>query len=131
MPLNAGKKAQPVDVLQTDYEYCTIKCYVEGSRNDLGEPSRVLEQRATNVKCAIERLGHLTSSANRYSKLYAMFRQGIVDKPTYIMTLLASQTIIPGDIVIDHSETAYNVVHVINWHTHKEALLIKQDQTST
>ena len=54
MTLNVRNRVPTVDILQIDYEYCTISYYTEGTRNDLGEPSRTLTERAANVKCSID-----------------------------------------------------------------------------
>jgi len=62
MALNAKNRVSAIDVLQIDYEYCTISYYIEGTRNDLGEPSRILAQRATNVKCSIDPLNQTPGS---------------------------------------------------------------------
>jgi len=122
MLLNERYRSTSVDVLQIDYEYCTISCYTEGTRNDLGEPTRTLIQRATNVKCSIDPL-------NRTSirKMRDILPQGIIERFLYIMTLSAEQAIEPGDLVTDYDGMSYDVLHVLNWHTHKEAFLRKMN----
>jgi hypothetical protein len=126
MALNPRRRTTPIDTLQTDYEYATIKCYVEGQRNDLGEPARTLTQRATNVKCSIDPLlqtpGYIARSGVR-----ELLRQGIIEATVYLMILSADQTIEPGDVVTDYNGTDYDVLHVIMWFTHKEAFLRKMN----
>ena len=122
MALDARNRVSAVDVLQMDFEYCTISYYVEGSRNDLGETERTLVQRASNVKCSIDELTRSPSYV-RESGMRETLRQGIIERSLFIMTLLADQAIEPGDIVTDYDGTDYDVVHVMNWYTHKEAFL--------
>ena len=122
MALDARNRVSAVDVLQIDYEYCTISYYVEGARNDLGEPSRTLTQRAANVKCSIDPLNQ-TSSHIRQSGLRDVIRQGVIERAIYIMTLLADQSIENGDIITGCDGKTYDVLQVSNWYTHKEAVL--------
>ena len=126
MILNARNRISAVDVLQIDYEYCTISYYVEGARNDLGEPSRTLTQRTTNVKCSIDPINRMPTYI-RQSGHRDILRQGIIERTAYIMTLSADQTVGPGDVVTDYDGTIYDVLHVINWYTHKEAFLRKMN----
>jgi len=122
MALDARKRMSAVDVLQVDYEYSTVSYYVEGTRNDLGEPSRTLTQRAANIKCSIDPLNQ-TPSYIRQSGLRDILRQGLIERTMYVMTLLANQTIESGDVVADYDGKMYDVLHVANWYTHKEAVL--------
>jgi len=126
MALLPRNRVAPVSVLQVDYEYCTISYYVEGSRNDLGEPSHTLSERATNVKCSIDPLTQVPTYI-RQSGLREVLRQGMIERAIYIMTLLADQTIEPGDVVTDYDGTDFDVLHVIEWYTHKEAFLRKMN----
>ena len=122
MALNMRNRIPAVDVLQIDYEYCTISYYTEGARNDLGEPSRTLTERATNVKCSMDPLSQ-TPSYIRQSGLRDIVRQGVIERTVYIMTLSTDQTIEPGDVVTDYDGSIYDVLHVANWYTHKEAFV--------
>jgi hypothetical protein len=122
MGLLPRNRFAPVSVFQVDYEYCTISYYLEGERNELGEPSRTLTQRATNVKCSVDPLTR-TPTYVRQSGLRDVLRQGIIERAAYIMTLSADEIIEPGDVVTDCDGIDYDVLHVINWHTHKEAFL--------
>ena len=124
MSLKPRKRVGAVDLLQVDYEYCTISYYAEGTRNNLGEPERTLTQRATNVKCSIDPLRSVPAYL-RLGGLRDMLRQGIVESRAFIMTLSADETIEPGDVVTDYDGTTYDVAHVINWRTHIEAFLKK------
>jgi hypothetical protein len=126
MGLNARNRASAVDVLQVDYEYCAISSYAEGARNDLGEPSRTLIEQATNVKCSIDALTR-TPSYIRQSGLRDVLNQGIIERAVFIMTLAANETIEPGYVVTDYDGTIYDVLHVINWYTHKECFLRKMN----
>jgi hypothetical protein len=122
MALDARNRSTSVDILQIDYEYCTISCYTEGTRNDLGEPTRDLVQRATNVKCSID---PLTRTSIR--EMRDILPQGIIERSLYIMTLYVEQAIEPGDLVTDVDGISYDVLHVLNWNTHKEAFLRKMN----
>ena len=122
MALNIRNRVPTVDILQIDYEYCTISYYVDGARNDLGEPSRTLTERTTNVKCSIDPLKQ-TPSYTGQSGLRDVLRQGLIEQTVYTMTLLAGQTIEAGDVVTDYDGTVYDVLHVANWYTHKEAYI--------
>ena len=124
MALNARDRVPAVDILPVDYEYCTISYYVGGARNDLGEPSRSLTQRATNVKCSIDPLARAPSYIGR-SGLRGVLRQGIVERLAYFMIVSASQTIESGDVVTDYDGAVYDVVCVTDWRTHKEAFIKK------
>jgi hypothetical protein len=124
MALIARNRSTSVDVLQIDYEYCTISCYTEDTRNDLGEPVRDLVQRATNVKCSIDPLSRLSI---RQRGLRDILPQGIIERSLFIMTLYAEQAIEPGDLVTDYDGISYDVLHVLNWRTHKEAFLRKMN----
>jgi hypothetical protein len=122
MALKPRNRAGAVDILQVDIEYCTISYYVEGSRNDLGEPSRTLTERASNVKCSIDQLLQ-TPAYIRRGGLRDVLRQGIIEASVYLMTVSADETIEAGDVVTDYDGTMYNVINVVNWHTHKEAFI--------
>jgi len=124
MALNARNRVPAIDVLQVDYEYCSISFYVEGSRNDLGEPSRTLTQESTNIRCSIDAMARIPTYV-RQSGLRELLRQGIIERSVFIITLSANQTIEPGYVVTDYDDTMYDVLHVINWHTHKEGFLRK------
>ena len=126
MALRARNRVSPVDVLQFDYEYCTISYYAQDSRNDLGEPNRILTQLATNVKCSIDPLTQ-TPGYIRQSGLRDILRQGIIERSLYIMNLSSDQTIDPGNVVTDYDGVTYDVIHVLNWYTHKEAFLRKMN----
>ena len=122
MALIARNRSTSVDVLQIDYEYCTISCFTEDTRNDLGEPVRGLVQRATNVKCSIDPL-----SRTSIRQMRDILPQGIIERSLFIMTLYAEEAIEPGDLVTDYNGISYDVLHVLNWHTHKEAFLRKMN----
>ncbi len=122
MALNMRNRVPTVDILQIDYEYCTISYYVDGARNDFGEPSRTLTERAANVKCSIDLINQ-TPSYIRQSGLRDVLRQGLIERTVYIMTLLANQTIEAGDVVTDYDGVVYDVLHTVNWYTHKEAYI--------
>ncbi|MFC1714862.1 hypothetical protein ACFL6S_14435 [Candidatus Poribacteria bacterium] len=126
MALNVRNRVPAVNVLQTDYEYCTISYYTEGTRNDFGEPTRILAERAANIRCSIDPLNQ-TPSHIRQSGLRDILRQGVIERSVYIMTLLAGQAIESGDIVTDYDGSIYDVLHVVNWYTHKEAFIRKMN----
>jgi hypothetical protein len=122
MVLKKSKRMYPVDVLDFDYQYSTIKYYVTGNRNDIGEPDRILLKRGGNVKCSIDPLVKMPGYINQ-SGVRDLLQQGVVERSAYIMTLLADQIIEPGDVITDCNNISYNVIQVMNWYTHKEAFL--------
>jgi hypothetical protein len=124
MALIARNRSTSVDILQIDFEYCTISCFTECTRNDLGEPAHDLVQRATNVKCSIDPLSRISI---RQRGLRDILPQGIIERSLFVMTLYAEQAIEPGDLVTDYDGISYDVLHVLNWHTHKEAFLRKMN----
>jgi len=121
MALRERNRHPSVDILQLDFEYCTISYYTEGARNDLGEPARILKQRSTNVKCSIDPFTRISGGS------WEIQQQGIIQRANYIMTLSAEQTIEPGDVVTDYGGISYDVLQILNWYTHKEALLRKMN----
>jgi len=124
MIFKSRRRVYPVDILRTDYEYCIISYYTKGERNELGEPSRVLLQRAFNIKCSIDPITKLPRNIQQ-AALRDILQQGIIERRAYIMTILANQAIEPGDIVTDYDNVNYDVLQVINWYSHKEVYLRK------
>jgi hypothetical protein len=113
-----------LDILQNDYEYCTISYYEEGIRNDIGEPIRNIIERATNVKCTINPMAR----APKYMSLtenYEIATQGIVEKTTHHIILSAEQELNAGDIITNCDGDKYDVLISVNWQTHREAFLRK------
>ncbi len=124
MSLMGRNRMDKIDILQNDYEYCTISYYEDDIRNELGEPMRQLLERATNVKCSINSL----MRAPKYivsTESYEISTQGAVSETTHHMILSADQELNPGDIVTDFDGIEYDVLAVVNWQTHKEAFLRK------
>ena len=124
MSLMGRNRIGIVDILQNDYEYCTISYYQEGIRNDIGEPIRDIIARATNVKCTINSMAR----APRYMSLTASYEiatQGIVEETTHHIILSAEQELNAGDIITDCDGAEYNVLISVNWQTHREAFLRK------
>jgi hypothetical protein len=124
MSLMGRKRVSALDILQNDYEYCIISYYEEGTRNELGEPTRVLVQRATNVKCAINSMVRTTKYASLTSS-YELTEQGIVEETTHHIIVTADQIINAGDVVTDYDGVNYDVLLSVDWQTHKEAFLRK------
>lgn len=124
MSLMGRNRVGKIDILQNDYEYCTISYYEESMRNELGEPMRELLERATNVKCSINSL----MKAPKYMATfegYEIATQGTVSETTHHMILSADQELNAGDIITDCDGVEYDVLVVVNWQTHKEAFLRK------
>jgi len=122
MALRERNRLGMLDILQNDYEYCTISCYEEGIRNEIGEPIREIVERATNVKCTINSLAR----APRYMSLtesYEIATQGIIEETTHHIILSADQELNAGDIVTDYDGAEYDVLISVNWQTHREAFL--------
>lgn len=126
MSLLMRKRVNPIDILQNDYEYCTISYYAEGPRNELGELTWILTERATNVKCSINSMVKSPSSSSLDSS-YEMTAQGIVEETTHHIILSAEQEINSGDVVTDYDGANYDVLLSVCWHTHKEAFLRKKN----
>ena len=124
MGLNGRNRVSSVDILQFDYEYCSISFYGQSGRNDLGEPNRVLTLRSTNVRCSIDPLNRVPAYVSQ-DGLRDVLRQGIIEHSLFIMTLSSEQIIEPGDIVTDYDGVYYDVLHVLNWYSHKEAFIRK------
>ena len=124
MSLMGRKRVRSLDILQNDYEYCTISYYDEGPRNEFGEPTRTLMQRTTNVKCTINTMNRTP----RYMSLnssYEVVMQGIVEETTHHIKVAVDQVINSGEVVTDYDGTNYDVLHSVNWQTHKEAFMRK------
>ena len=124
MALMGRNRMGMIDILQNDYEYCTISYYEDNIKNELGEPIRELIERATNVKCSINSL----VKAPRYITLsegYEMSTQGITEETTHHIILPADQELNSGDIITDCDGAEYDVLISVNWQTHREAFLRK------
>ncbi len=108
---------------------CTISYYAEGSRNDLGEPSRTLTERASGVACNLQPRSR--SLAYEFPQsIRIQEQQGIVQRTTHILFLQAGQSIEDNDVVTDSNGDQYTIAWVLPWKRggrihHKEALLIK------
>lgn len=108
---------------------CTISYYAKGSRNDLGEPSRTLTERASDVACNLQpRSKSLAYEFPQFVRIQD--QQGIIQRTTHILFLQASQSIENNDVVTDADGIEYTVAWVLAWkrggkYHHKEALLIK------
>jgi len=108
---------------------CTISYYAEGSRNDLGEPSRTLTQRASDVACNLQPRSR--SLAYEFpQRIRIQDQQGVIQRTTHILFLQAGQSIEDNDVVTDADGATYTVALVLPWKRggrihHKEALLIK------
>ena len=124
MSLLMRNRVDSIDILQNDYEYCTISYYAEGPRNEFGELTWILLERATNVKCTINSLAK-TAKSTYLDSSYEMTLQGIVEETTHHMIMSANQDIDSGDIVTDYDDVDYDVLLSIDWQTHKEVFLRK------
>lgn len=121
MSIKPRKRVGAIDILQNDFEYCTISYYSESSINELGEPNRELKERDSNVKCSIDAVPKGLSN----EKGYFMALQGYAEDITNYMVLNAEQEVEKGDIVTDYNGTTYKVLSVYDWHTHKDVFLRK------
>lgn len=124
MVLTARNRVDPVDILQVDYQFCNIYYYAEGTRNQLGEPSRTLTLRSGNVKCSIDQLVGLPTYV-RQAGIRQQIRQGMEHQTVFFMIVNTRITIEPGDVVTDYDGTSYDVLHSVSQGTHKEAFLRK------
>jgi len=104
---------------------CTISYYAEGARDDLGQPSRTLTERASGVPCRLE----LRSKSLRYERperLRLMERQGTVEVTTHFLYITAGQLILVNDIITDEDGSTYTVGLIARrGNSHKEALLTR------
>jgi len=101
----------------------TISYYVEGARNDLGEPSRTLTVRATDVPCRKDprspKIRFEFPGINRN-----LMVQGVNYIPTMLLMVKASQDIENGDTITDSDGNTYLVARVETiGRSHKEAIL--------
>ena len=124
MALTARNRVAPVDFLHIDIEYATISYYVEGSRNDIGEPSRTLTERSTNVKCSLYALIGRPSYINQ-AGTFDVNMQGILDESTHLIVFEDDTTVDKGDIITDYDSVNYEVKMVTDFYTHKEAYVKK------
>jgi hypothetical protein len=108
---------------------CTISYYTEGSRNDLGEPSRTLTERASNVACNLQPRSR--SLAYEFPQsIRIQDQQGIIQRTTHILFLRAGQSIANNDVITDANGNQYTVAWILPWKRggrvhHVEALLVK------
>lgn len=124
MSLNVRNRFPAVDVLRMDYEYVTISYYSEGALNDLGEPPRTLTERSTNNRVSLDPLIRMPTYVNQ-SGIRKLIQQGITDQMSFFMILASGTNIQNGDIITDVDGTTYDVLHTVEWHSHKEAFLRK------
>ena len=102
---------------------CTISYYLEGARNDLGEPSQTLTERDSNIPCRImpsfraDRESPLLTSRNE--------PQGTIFRTFDHAYLGANIEIIFGDIITDENGNTYSVAHILKFRDHKEAVLLQ------
>lgn len=101
----------------------TISYNLAGSRNDLGEPSRILTERDSDVPCRLEPRSQ-SLSYEFPQRILRQRKQGLVDLTTHILTLSAGQTIQTSDVVTDSDSVNYTVAAVNTYGSHhSEALL--------
>lgn len=100
----------------------TISYHSLGDRNDLGEPSRTLTERDSDVPCRLE----LKSKNLAYEfpqRVLRQTKQGFVDLTTHILSVSAGQTIEVRDIVTYNSDNyLVALVNTLGTH-HTEALM--------
>lgn len=125
MNLRRPKRVGAIDILQNDFEYCTISYYLKNDSNELGEPRGTLIQRSSNVKCCIDILPSNWRIFNKRG--YEMSLQGYTEDITNYMVVNAEQEIEKGDIVTDYNDVRYEVLAVNNWYTHKDVFMRKID----
>lgn len=125
MSLTARNRVDPIDILQQDFEYCSISYYVEGTRNKMGEPTRTLTERSTDVKCSIDQLVGMPTYVVQ-AGIRKQIRQGLEHQTVFFMIVNTSVTIEPGDVVTDVDGVQYDVLHKVSWGTHVEAFLRKK-----
>ena len=103
---------------------CTISYYAEGSRNDLGEASRTLTQRASGVKCLLQ--PRSKSMAYELPKLIrTQQNEGIVINTTHVLYTFRDQTVVEHDIITDTDGETYTVSLIVILKSHREALLYR------
>lgn len=101
---------------------CKISYYDPGALNGLGEPSRTLTERASDVPCRLS-----PRSRNLAYEFPGLIRsqreQGLIDLTTHILFVSAGQTLETHDI-ITHDDINYTAAAVVAYKPHhKEALL--------
>lgn len=123
MDIKPRRRVRAIDILQNDFEYCTISYFIRDDNNELGEPIGTLVQRDSNVKCCIDNFSGNWSLV----KGYEMSLQGYIEETTNYMVVNVGQVIEKGDIVTDYNGTKYEVLAVKNWYTHKDVFLRKMN----
>jgi len=112
-------RVSAIDVLQVDYEYVTIRRYVEGTRDATGAASRTLTTMYENVKCSIDptvRFALIGELAQRSR----IMEQGQMQEQYIYLCFNQSTDILQNDIVVDADGNSYEISLVADWRTHKD-----------
>ncbi|MBD3181050.1 hypothetical protein GF312_02090 [Candidatus Poribacteria bacterium] len=115
---------EALDILQLEYEYCSISQRIEESRNALGEPVYTLSPISSTVKCSISPIHRMPSYALRVT---GRIKPGISYQRLYMLIVSSCQHLEPGNIITDSNGVEYEVIYTVNWHTHKEAIISKRN----
>jgi len=122
MALSARNRVEAVNFLHVDYEEVSISYYVEGARNDLGEPSRTLTVRNSAVKCSLNPMVGRPTFPTQAGD-YPTVPQGILSESTHTIFVEEATTLNKGDVITDYDGNQYDVLHSRNLYTHKEGYL--------
>lgn len=117
MSLKKSKYRSKAVVLHFEHEFVEIQRDVLGDPDDFGQRSATASTVSTNTKAMINPISALT--ANKLK----MFQPGLIAVSSHWMMLETKSSIKPRDTVIDRASNAYSVEEVVDWRTHKEALL--------
>lgn len=117
MSLKKNKYRSKAVVLRWEHEYVSILRDILGAPNDFGERDTTTSTVSTNTKAMINPISALSADKLK------MFQPGLIAVSSHWMMAEASDSIKPRDTVVDRASNAYSVEEVVNWRTHKEALL--------
>ncbi len=117
MSLKKSRYKSPSLRLRFEYEFIEVQRDVLGTPDDFGQRTATASTVSTNTKAMINPISAL--SANKLK----MFQPGLIAVSSHWMMLETKSSIKPRDTIIDIASNAYSVEEVVDWRTHKEALL--------
>ncbi len=117
MSLKKAKYRSKTVVLRFEHEYIEIQRDVLGAPDDFGQRPTTASTVSTNTKAMINPISALSADKLK------MFQPGLIAISSHWMMLETKSSIKPRDTVIDIASNAYAVEEVVDWRTHKEALL--------
>jgi len=108
----------PTARLDSEFEYINILKETAGSANEFGETAKTITTTA-NIRAFISPMSNV--NANQL----VMFDQGLIKLASHWCMVTAGITITARNNIIDVDSNNFEVMEVVNYITHKEALLKK------